>query len=359
MSHNLPEFEKYLNYRFHQSLARYINSGCLRRRDVVISFFSSALLFFLNAKRVLEMYNNRSKSIKKESKKNERKNVCLYEITLEPFPNSDPGINALRNFLLDTLNRDLCGAYIHGSMAVDEKINYSDVDALVIIKDEAFQKTSRLARVSYKLNKALTYFHKIDPLQHHGWFVLTESDLRDYPQTYFPWELFKHAKSLFPAKGLDIKLTFVPGIQDYKTPYMDLALGIRWQLENGRYPGNMYQLKGLLSRFMLLPVLYCQARDRKGIFKKFSFDAARKDFPASAWAIMDEVSAIRSAWHYSLDHLRRFLMTRRSPLWIRLKRRIGPRIPPGLKRKLSSGFYQRMLDLIEQMEEKLYEIQVH
>jgi len=336
------------NYTFHRHLVRYINSGCLKRMDVLLSFFFPALPLFLNASKVSNMLNRL-----KDVRERDKENFQFQEIFIEPYQCQYPYIEAMRNFLVETLKDDLYGAYIHGSLAMDEKIAYSDVDALIIIKDEVFQNPRRLAETACKLNRALKYFYKIDLLQHHGWFVLTESDLRDYPQTYFPWEIFKYAQSLLPEKGLKIKLSFDPEKQDYKTPFLDLVLGIRFQLENHGYPRNMYQLKGLLSRFMLLPTLYCQARDRKGVFKKFSFDAARKDFSPSDWAIMDEVSDIRSNWHFSLGPIRRYFMTRRSSLWIRLKRKVGPRIPPGLKRKLTTGFYQRIFDLIEQMEEKL------
>ena len=342
-------------YIFHQSLIRYINSGCLRRRDVLISFFFPTLPFFLNAKKISNLFD-KVKKIEKENKEKDRKKV--YNVSLESCQSSDTGIGALRDYLFHRLNRDLYGVYIHGSLGVDEKINYSDVDAFVIIKGEVFQNPRRLARTAYKLNKALRYFHKIDPLQHHGWFVIAEIELGNYPQTYFPAELFKYAKSLFPGKGLTFKLSVDPERQDYEIPFFNLAIGLRYQLENEDYPGNMYQLKGLLSRFMLLPALYCQAKNRKGIFKKSSFDEARKDFSPSDWSIMDEVSEIRLGWHYSITKVQRYLMSRRSPLLMRLKRKFGPKIPPDLKEKLSPGFYERILDLVDQMEEKLHEIQV-
>lgn len=335
-----------------RELAAYINSGCLSRTDRIISFFFRRMLFYKNARKISTRITS---PINPENSSNNGSHS--HHILVEPMNFPEKYITVLGKYLNKELKDDLYGAYIHGSIGADEKIHYSDVDALIIIEDDVFQNPTRLAATAYKLNRALKYFYKIDPLQHHGWFVLTEGDLSDYPQTYFPRELFKYARSLLPDKGMNIKLCFDPGKQDYKTPFLDLALGIRLQLEKGGCPGNMYQLKGLLSRFMLLPALYCQARDRKGIFKKFSFDAAREDFSASAWAIMDEVSGIRANWHYSLNPVRRYFMTRISPLWIRLKRNVAPRIPPGLKKKLTTGFYQRILDLIEQMEEKLHEIQ--
>jgi hypothetical protein len=333
------------NYPFHSILSRYINGGCLGRRDVLLSSFAPGLPYVLNAKKVAALFARTEPAGKKPGNG--------YEISLETYQGPDPVVQALGRYLHKNLRHDLYGAYIHGSLALDEKVAYSDLDALVIIKDDVFRRRKRLEKVAYTLKRSLKYFYKIDPLQHHGWFTLAERDLSDHPQTYFPRELFAHAKSLLPDQGLDIKLCVDPGSQDYEKPFRNLAASIGHQLERRAYPANMYQLKGLLSRFMLLPALYCQAKYRRGMFKKFSFAEARKDFPPPAWSIMDDVSAVRREWHYSMNGVQRYLMTRSSPFWVRLKRTIGPGIPDDLKKKLSADFYQRILDLVGQMDKTL------
>ncbi len=338
--------------RFRQILIQYINhGGCLRKKDLLLSVLSPGLPFFFNAKKVTNIFA-KWKEIKANEREN-KQNTCDLSVELQPCRNHEPHIETWKDFIPDLLENDLVGAYIHGSTATGERIAYSDVDALIIIKDEVFQNPRRLAKTAYKLNRALKYFYKIDPLQHHGWFVLTESDLLDYPQTYFPAEIFKYSKSLFPDKGLQIELFFDPKKQDYQTPFMELAAGVRWQLEKEEYPKNMYQLKGLLSRFMLLPALYCQARDEKGIFKKFSFRKASQDFPDSTWSIMDEVSGIRSDWHQSLNPVQKYFLTRTSPIFTRMKRKLGPEIPKDLRKRLVPDFYERMLALIDRMEERI------
>ncbi len=334
------------NYFFRVQLVNYINAGCLMRNNKILHLLHASLPIKLSAPKITGEFTA-APDIAKEN------GFIDDTIAVERYNGNNRYVLQMTDYLNKYLYDDLFGVYVHGSLGTYEEISYSDFDALVIIRNEVLENHKRLSYVAKKLYDARKIMHKMDPLQHHGWFVLTESDLIDYPQTYFPWEIFKYARSLLPDKGLNIKLSFDHGKQDYKTPFLELALGIRFQLENNGYPGNMYQLKGLLSRFMLLPALYCQARDRKGVFKKFSFDAARKDFLASDWAIMDEVSDIRSNWHFLLGPVRRYIMTRRSPLWLRFKRKVGPRIPPGLKSKLTAGFYQRIFDLIEQMEKKL------
>ena len=280
-------------------------------------------------------------------------------IEVERYNGANGYVLQMTGYLDKYLYDDLFGVYVHGSLGTCEEIAYSDFDALVIIKNNVLENPGRLAYVAKKLYGARKFMHKMDPLQHHGWFVLTENDLEDYPQNYFPKELFKYAKSLFPVKGFNIKFSPDPLEQDSRAPFYGLAMSMRVELENEDYPRDMYQLKGLLSRFMLLPALYCLAKNGKGIFKKFSFAEAKKDFSDPVWRIMDEVSAIRREWRCSVNILQRYLISRTSPMLLRFKRKIGPKVPADIKKKLSLDFYEAILDLIEQMEEKLHEIKVN
>lgn len=329
-------------------LVQYINSGCLKRRDLYLSLLFPALPFYLNAKKVFKMLTGAG-SKKKENKDKEN----VYKVSLEPYKKPDQGIDTLRNFLFDNLSDGLYGAYIHGSIANCEAIAYSDVDALVIIKDEVIENPGRLAKVAHKLNKALKYFYTIDPLQHHGWFVLTERDLKDYPQLYFPYELFQSSKSLFPDKGLHFNVHIYTDKQDFSAPFLRLAHSVIIKIEWERFPANIYQLKHLLSEFMLLPALYIQAKEKRGIYKKCSFDLAKKDFKEEEWRIMDDVSEIRQNWNYSLSPLQRKMLTINHPAIRKIAvRYFSPPIPPGIKKKLNPDFYQRIYDLCLTMMDK-------
>jgi len=147
---------------------------------------------------------------------------------------------------------------------------------------------------------------EFDPLQHHGWFVLTEADLECYPETYFPHELFKHAKALLPEQGRKLNLQLNNETSNNPTePFWNLSSKVITRLSKYDYPKNAYRLKGLLSQFMLLPARFVQGRDGKGVYKKFSFAEARKDFSSEQWTIMDEVSEIRAGWHVDIPPLKK------------------------------------------------------
>ena len=104
---------------------------------------------------------------------------------------------------------------------------------------------------------------------------------------------------------------------------------------------------------MLMPSFYVQVRDRKGVFKKFSFDEARIDFSEKDWAIMNDVSSLRGIWHYDISPFRRWLMTGIMPVSRFLVKRYAPAIPVEIKNILAIDFYDRMIHLINKMHGKL------
>jgi hypothetical protein len=56
-----------------------------------------------------------------------------------------------------------------------------------------------------------------------------------------------------------------------------------------------YDTKTLLHSITLFPSLYLQAKGTL-VYKKFSFDIAKKDFNKHEWGIIDYISSVRSNW---------------------------------------------------------------
>ena len=77
-----------------------------------------------------------------------------FELTIEPYAGQNPYVRKMMHYLVRHLERDLVGAYLHGSLGTWEEIPYSDFDALVILKNEVFESVARLARVADRLRKA-------------------------------------------------------------------------------------------------------------------------------------------------------------------------------------------------------------
>jgi predicted nucleotidyltransferase len=278
----------------------------------------------------------------------------FIRIQVGPYRGRNPHVYKMVEYLKNQLGKDLIGAYIHGSLGTYEEVEYSDFDALVIIKNEVFESPERLSEVAKKLSNARAIMFNFDPLQHHGWFVLTEADLRAYPEYYFPSELFLYAKSLFPDRGLELEIQIQNSSKQIRESFDKLNSSIIKRMTKKDYPRNMYELKSLMSQFMLLPALYVQVRDKKGIYKKFSFDAAKVDFMEEDWSVMDEVSALRENWFYEISLLKRWLITRPTPLSRFLAKKYSPVIPEQIRRVLTDDFYHRMGHLAITMQRNIY-----
>ncbi len=330
--------------QFKYHLTSYVNSGCFTAFDKLACLFFPKAIFRKNAALIQKHFQ--------ESKKQKEQASSSFTIRVNVYDGKNKHVLELINFLETNLKDQLAGAYVHGSLGTQEEIAYSDMDALVILKDEIFLDKKKLADVAMKLSRARSFMLQLDPLQHHGWFVMTESDLLNYSETYFPSELFRHAKSLLKNAGLELKIQ-ANEQQDFRSPLTALYKSIESKLNRQQAPGNLYELKNLLSEFMLLPAFYVQARDKKGIYKKFSFEEARKDFPADEWRIMDEVSLMRQNWSVIDFGWKRNLVSNRKLFSFNMAKVLSPPIATDLKKKLTPEFYQSMSRFTKMISEKI------
>ena len=63
---------------------------------------------------------------------------------------------------------------IHGSYStLDYEPNISDLDTLILLKEDVFKDCKKLIELQTILYNALDFFYNIDILQHHGFFILT------------------------------------------------------------------------------------------------------------------------------------------------------------------------------------------
>ena len=127
------------------------------------------------------------------------------KISIPPYTGTNQGVLDMKLALQD-LKKDLAYAFVHGSLAIGEEIAYSDFDGLIVLKAEVFSNARRLSQVARKINQTRAIMLRIDPLQHHGWFVLNESDLSHYPETYLPSDVLKESRSLLSDKEETINL---------------------------------------------------------------------------------------------------------------------------------------------------------
>lgn len=328
----------------HQILLRYFNTSCFSKGDYFLHLISPNISIQKNASFVVNKYAQ-EKSIKNQG--------ANQDVNVEVYKGDNPAVLKMMKLFQLELKDDLFGAYLHGSLATNDVILYSDYDALLILKDKVFTSKKQLVRVATKLSSAQKIMHEYDPLQHHGWFIITESMLKNYPLTYFPPVLFEQSTSMFPNQGLKFEINYDANSADFETPFKNLSESLIAKLVGGFRPNNVFNLKSLLSEFMLLPTLYLQAKLKKGVLKEKSFDLVKNDFDKNDWEIMDRVSVIRKNWFYEISSFQKGLLSNSNSTIRKYSRRFAPDIPKDIMIDLTPEFYNSMAGLARLMKEKI------
>ena len=204
-------------------------------------------------------------------------------------------LNELKRYANNKLRKYLSGFYLHGSLATGDYVKgWSDVDTLAVISRETVKNPDKLHELRDRMYRMRHYFYKIDPLQHHGSIIISEYDLENYCQAYFPVPIFKYAKSLL--KGDKVKKF---SARDFSSEALTKLFYFvnyfrRLNIER-KFSMGSYDTKALLHSITLFPSVYLQAKGVLG-YKKFSFDMAKKDFSKKTWEVINRVSLIRSSW---------------------------------------------------------------
>ncbi|MFM9052859.1 MAG: hypothetical protein ACKOKF_11170 [Bacteroidota bacterium] len=326
---------------FHRLLRDYVNFGCHNAGDYPWSLFSGSYVFRKNAKKVQKAFSDYRQGVTSE----------FRELHFPCYDGDNPHLLGLKEHLLP-VSGHLLSVLLHGSQADGRVTGYSDVDALVILRDSIFDDPESLVKVARQLCLAKKYMYRIDPLQHHGWFVLTERDLSCFPEAVLPLEALAEARRLTGEAHLRIRIA-----EKKSSIYEAEAVRVLDRLTrivlDKRFPRNHFALKSILSECMMLPVLYLQARDSKGYSKRVSFIDAKKDFSAEDWSVIGELSAIRAGWSLHLSWPASFILQHPEPWADKLRKYWPTPIPARLRNQIDDGFYRRLLKLIDAMKQRL------
>ena len=132
---------------------------------------------------------------------------------------------------LQSIRRHLAGAFVHGSFATGEEISYSDFDGLIILSQSTLADEKQLSEVAFTLHTLRRYMHRIDPFQHHGWFVLAESDLENYPEWFLPVAVLKHSRSLLGEMSLLLRVQEKPDV-DFRKSFFRFCESLQRKLSD-------------------------------------------------------------------------------------------------------------------------------
>lgn len=319
---------------------RYLQGGCLSASDMLLSVIHSDLPYYFNAEKASSSF--------RDEKKTETSGNTI-QINIPPYQGNHKTILKIRNYIEENMSADVVAVYLHGSTGTNELINYSDFDGILILKDECLANSNRIKRIALEIQDTFDLMLQLDPLQHHGWQLFSESDMLHFDDASFPTELFRHATTLYGKTEVLIKLNSASA--DYSKPFNSLSNSILKRTAE-KCPVTLFEVKILLSEFMLLPALFIQAKEQRGIFKKESFPAAAKYFTSEDWQIMYEVSDIRANWNYQLHKRseRTAWKYRRIPYLAQIFHGNTPVI---LRKRMEKELIKKMQHLVHIMKEKI------
>lgn len=255
-------------------------------------------------------------------------------------------VNKIRNLIEKNYSNLFYAVIVHGSIATDEVIKYSDFDGLLIVKD-SYVKSNQLKRFK---RESLKLILKFDPLQHHGWFQITKSQLSNYPENYLPLVILEKAKLIYHESLIENIDVIITSEINYKSFLLKMIEQFERRIETGWRPKNLFQLKSVLSQIMLMPSLYYSAINNKGIFKKESFDAVRTHFSAIEWMPIETASYIRTKWNYKLNGVQTFMLRIPDTRTRKMARLIfSPKINSEFDTLLNDEFYLNLKSLIQKI----------
>jgi hypothetical protein len=250
----------------------------------------------------------------------------------------------------EQLRPSLSAFVLHGSMAtLDYARGFSDLDTLLVIRGDVARDAAELKALQRRLYSLQRYMFSLDPLQHHGFFAVTDVDLGWYPQSFFPTELFSFAKSFLGETQLEFAIR-----DDFVERRSAVWAIVQWlRSRRAEYPRPLsdYELKLLVSFILLLPALVLQANGQP-TYKKFSFDRLSGVF-AGDQTVIREASRLRTSAFPVANAGQLFSAVKAPPP---LVRRIGIRqmaerlsLPPAQREELLEAALSLGEDMIDSL----------
>ena len=244
-------------------------------------------------------------------------------------------------------------ALVHGSLAtLDERPGVSDLDLLVVLTPGAAADPDGLLAAREAALGLWPILQQVDPLQHHGTFVLTPADLAFYPQTFLPLAAIREARVLAgPAEGLPAVLR--PTGLPRRTILLRAAEMLRRPL-----PDSLFLAKLHLQVVLLAPCFLLEARGRF-LYKRDAFEPFAAAAPVAAARAVTAASRARAENLYAaglgdLDPLRAHLSTEGLPPLLEaalLQRHLLQPLPEPLRDLLSPGASADRAALADLLEE--------
>ncbi len=254
-----------------------------------------------------------------------------------------PAVSAMRRALAP-LDQDV-SVYVHGSTASGDRTPFSDLDDLVVVHADAWSSYTRFAAAARRLEGVARQMEVLDPLQHHGHWVVTDLDLRCLDESVMPLVVLEGAVQICGPRELRARAR-TDGAGFTRVMWGILQEVRRETLALMAGELNLFGLKDLISGISLLPALTFQSRgrmvDKLTAIRRCEELFSEEALPAIRWAtcIRQEWGAVHPGWIRRTRALYRVSPFRRDALETR-SRRSSPRVDvsalPGYSEKVGKA----------------------
>jgi len=200
---------------------------------------------------------------------------------------------------------------IHGSIAtLDYSRGWSDFDTFVIVSADTALNGRELTALRTKLLDAYKFLTAIDPLQHHGFIVCTEIDLKRYYEDTMPLEVLRRAKSylgsttlhLNPVKNIKRESKILASRAQFFREAGDLGV-MKHHAYRGEYlqshyrnaENGLFQFKYMLGIGAIAPCYYRDAIG-KSAYKKDAIEQVAPLLSQPSRAFLESTTSIRNEW---------------------------------------------------------------
>jgi hypothetical protein len=179
---------------------------------------------------------------------------------------------------------------VFGSQARGGMTGFSDVDAILVVEDDAADDPKALRGLRARVVAAQRAVLGYQPMQHHAFEVTTPRLLATAAQSSdIPAIALTESRSLL---GRRVDANFEPVGDEHARARLADLVGITTHVT--AWPRHPWLLHGLVSMFELLPALYLQALGRV-VPKWRSFAEAREGF-GEDWRPYDVLEQVRATW---------------------------------------------------------------
>lgn len=150
--------------------------------------------------------------------------------------------------------------YVHGSWADNKRTSFSDLDDLVIV-DLSGATLVDIVRISWQLWLSDRRMRIIDPLQHHGHWIISAEALNGADAGYIPLQVVEGALVLSGPKKLRARQNQAKSLEtlqrNISVSVSEILIWLR-KLENQSL--RLYELKRMCSALALLPAYVFQSQ---------------------------------------------------------------------------------------------------